>query len=133
LFYLTCERHAPVGTGDLAFIIAALEGREPKDAGMRCRVLGPAVEKTYASVRMSILLSMIFLPAMEAATLGAFLELFGLSVPPMLLATLLVILIPVNALWTMPIFSIALALVYFRSRQAEGEDVALGAVVSTRL
>lgn len=132
-FYFTCERHAPVGTGDLAFIIAALEDLDPKDAGVRCRVLGPAVEKTYASVRISIILTLILIPAMETATLWSAAELVRLSLPPAVYPLLLAVLIPLNALWMMPIFSIALALVYFRSRQAEGEDVSLGAVVSTRL
>lgn len=82
---------------------------------------------------MAILITILLVPAAEAATLSAFLELVGVSLPQTLPGMFFAILIPVNALWMMPIFSIALALVYFRSRQAEGEDVALGAVVSARL
>jgi hypothetical protein len=133
VFYFTCERYAPAGTGDLSFLVAALEGREPKDAGNRCRVLAPAVEKTYAWVRMSIIMSMFFLPALETAFVCSALQVMRISVPRLLPMLLFPAFMPLNALWITPIFSIALALVYYRSRQAEGEDVSLGAIVSTRL
>jgi eukaryotic-like serine/threonine-protein kinase len=132
-FYFRCEAHAPVGTGDLAFLVAALESGDPKDAGSRCRLLAPAVRKTYTWVRMSILLSMFLLPLLEVAFVDSLVRLLGLAAPRVLPLLLFTAVLPLNALWVTPIFSIALALVYFRSRQAIGEDVSLGAVVSTRL
>lgn len=42
-------------------------------------------------------------------------------------------LVPINAMLINPIFSSALALVYFRARQANGEDVPLAAVLPCRV
>jgi len=42
-------------------------------------------------------------------------------------------LLPLNAMFVNPIFSSALALVYFRARQANGEDVPLSAVLPGRV
>lgn len=44
-----------------------------------------------------------------------------------------VLLIPVNAVLINPVFSSALAMLYFRARQANGEDIALSAILPTRL
>jgi serine/threonine protein kinase len=132
-FYFRCEGHAPVGSGDLAFLVAALEGSDPKAGGDRCRLLAPAVRKTYSSVRVSIFLGMFLIPSVEVACVLSLIRAIGLSMPRLLPMLLFALFLPLNAFWVTPIFSIALALVYFRSRQAVGEDVPLGALVSTRL
>ena len=61
--------------------------------------------------------------------------LFGVNVPRALhiAVTGALLLVPVNGLLLNPIFSSSLALLYFRARQANGEDVALASVVSGRL
>jgi serine/threonine protein kinase len=132
-FYTRCESHAPLGTGDVAFLVAALEGGNPKEGGARCRLLAPAVGRTYQWVRLSIFVGVFLPPCLETALVYSLLRAAGLSTLESFPLLLLEALIPLNALWTMPVFSIALALLYFRSRQGAGEDVSLGSVVTSRL
>ncbi|MDX1583933.1 MAG: serine/threonine-protein kinase [Thermoanaerobaculia bacterium] len=132
-FYLQCERHAPPGTGDLSFNIAALENLSPGEAGARAGELGKAVEKRYAWVRMTIFATLFLFPALGTALIHGIFRLTGLEMSFNLALSLFMTLVPLNAIWSLPVMSIAITLLYFRSRQAQGEDVPLGALVSTRL
>jgi hypothetical protein len=59
--------------------------------------------------------------------------LFRVSEPAALVVFGAFLLLPVNAVLLNPIFSSAFALLYFRARQANGEDVGLASVTLTRL
>ena len=131
-YYVRCELHAPVGTGDLAFLIGFLEGRALTDIPARCTRLAEGSRRAYSRVRAAIFAALFALPLVEAALLA--LAFRPLGAKGLILATLIALaLVPLNAMLINPVFSTALALLYFRSRQANGEDVALAAVLPGRL
>ena len=131
-YYVRCELHAPVGTGDLAFLIGFLEGRALTDIPARCTRLAEGSRRAYSRVRAAIFAALFALPVVEAALLA--LAFRPLGAKGLILAMLIALaLVPLNAMLINPVFSTALALLYFRSRQANGEDVALAAVLPGRL
>ena len=134
-FYMRCELRAPAGQGDLAFQIAFHEGRPPWQVRDRCTLLSASVKRAYDRVRFVILASVLVIPAFQGYLLfsiGAVAgqpnaEVFALAVAAVMLG------LPITAMIVNPLLSPALALLYFRARQANGEDVALAAVAGSRL
>lgn len=131
-YYVRCEATAKAGTGDLAFLIGFLEGVPPRGIAPRCDVLASGSRRAYTAVRTAIFAALFLLPVLEAAliftAIAPFVRFSGA------LATLVAFaLIPLNAMVINPVFSSALTLLYFRARQANGEDVPLAAVVPGRI
>jgi serine/threonine protein kinase len=132
-FYFTAELKSPSGAGDLGFLIALLEQRTPADAGVRCKLLKSVVKGSYDWIRGIILAALLVVPAVEGCVLFVVLHLCHLGHSGAVALLTASLLIPVNAIFLNPIFSTALALLYFRSRQANGEDVGLGSVIAARV
>ena len=132
VYYVRCELHAPVGTGDLAFLIGFLEGVALPDIPARCTRLAEGSRRAYSRVRAGIFAALFALPLVEVALLALAFRPFGDK--GLFLAIFIgLALVPLNAILINPVFSTALALLYFRARQANGEDVALSAVLPGRL
>lgn len=125
VFYVRCELKAKAGAGDLAFLIAFLEGIPPDQAAARCTELAKGPKKSYNWVRGGILLALFTVPIVEGCILFSLARLLRLHNPAAIAVILACALIPVNAMLINPVFSSALALLYFRARQANGEDVEL--------
>lgn len=131
-YYLRCEMRAKAGTGDLAFLIGFLEGMPIAEIPQRCALLAADSKQAYKRVQLGIFVALFALPFVEAAVIALMLRPIGVHALPV--AVLVAIsLVPLNAMLVNPIFSSALALLYFRARQARGEDVALAAVLPGRL
>ncbi|HUP47824.1 MAG TPA: serine/threonine-protein kinase [Thermoanaerobaculia bacterium] len=131
-YYLRCELRAKAGTGDLAFLIGFLEGVPIAEIPPRSAALAAGSRRAYRRVAGGIFAALLALPLLEAGVLALVLRPLGEMAIP--LAMLIAItLVPFNAMLVNPIFSSALALLYFRARQAQGEDVALAAVLPGRL
>jgi len=131
-FYLRAELKCRAGEGDLAFLIAFLESR-PSNVQERCEMLARSSKRTYNWVRGAIF-AVVFVPlVIESALIYVIASQLGAKNPGDVAALVGVSLAPVNAFFFNPIFSSALALLYFRARQANGEDVGLAAVVPGRL
>ncbi len=134
-FYMRCEfKTDKAGTGDLAFLVAFLEGTPVGETRERVSRLAAVTQRSYDWVRGAILASLILIPFIEGTSLFSIARIFL----PAKLSTIVAIasaalLIPINAVFINPVFSSALAMLYFRARQANGEDVALSAVLPTRL
>lgn len=134
-FYLRCELRAErAETGDLAFLVAFLEGRPVEESRERVSQLAAVTKTSYNWVRGAIGLSLFVIPFIEATSLLTLARIFlsakaaaGVAIASAML------LIPLNAVLVNPVFSSALAMLYFRARQANGEDIALSAVLPTRL
>ncbi|MEO6486702.1 MAG: serine/threonine-protein kinase, partial [Thermoanaerobaculia bacterium] len=133
VFYVRCELKAKAGAGDLAFLIAFLEEISPEEAAKRCTVLASGPKKSYNWVRGGILLTLFLVPIVEGCVLYVLARALRLDHAPAIAVITACALIPVNAMFLNPIFSSALALLYFRARQANGEDVALASVGANRL
>jgi len=131
-YYVRCEVTSTAGTGDLAFLIGFLESVPVAEIGPRCKVLSVSSRRAYAIVRAAIFLALFLVPIVEACVVFMILEPFMpfSAVPAFATAFALV---PINAMLINPIFSSALTLVYFRARQANGEDVPLAAVLPGRV
>ena len=132
-FYFSAELKSRAGTGDLAFLIAFLESRLPSELGERGTQLVRSSKRTYDWIRFSIFAA-VFLPILiEAGVIYSVASQLGAQQPGDLATIFGLALLPLNAVLCNPIFSSALALLYFRARQANGEDVGLAAVVPGRL
>ena len=84
-------------------------------------------------MRGGILLTLFLVPIVEGCVLYVLARALRLDHAPAIAVITACALIPVNAMFLNPIFSSALALLYFRARQANGEDVALASVGANRL
>jgi len=132
-FYFGAELRSRAGTGDLAFLIAFLETRSTSELGERCALLARGAKRTYDWIRFSIFAA-VFLPILiEAGVIYSVASQLGAEHPGDIATIFGVALLPINAVLVNPIFSSALALLYFRARQANGEDVGLAAVMPGRL
>ena len=131
-YYIRCEMRSKVGVGDLAFIIGFLEGMPIADIAPRSALLAAESKHAYDRVRFGILAALFALPFVETAIFALLLR--SHEWPGFIASMALAFaLMPLNAMLVNPIFSSALALLYFRARQASGEDVPLAAVLPGRL
>jgi hypothetical protein len=131
-FYGRCEMRAPVGTGDLAFLVGFLEGVPVADIPARNAALAVGVKRSYRMIIVTVLAGLFIVPLIEVGVLSLGLAQFG-EQGMQLAVAIAVLLMPVNAMRVNPVSSSALALLYFRARQAHGEDVGLGGVLQGRL
>jgi serine/threonine protein kinase len=132
LFYFRHETRAPVGSGDLAFLIGLLEQRPIPEIGARCAELVQASKRFRRPVVLGLFAGLLLLPLLET---GLLLNL-GLPFGAIGRTCARIIgtgLMPFNAVLVNPVFSSALTLVYYRARQAHGEDVPMAAVLPGRL
>lgn len=134
-FYMRSEFKAEKAqTGDLAFLVAFLEGTPAGETRERVSRLAAVTRTSYNWVRGVILFSVLAIPFIEGMSLFSVGRIF---LPAKLSAIVAfasaMFLIPINAVFINPVFSSALAMLYFRARQADGEDVALSAILPTRL
>jgi serine/threonine-protein kinase len=113
--------------------IALLESCPVPEVGARAAALARSMEKSYLRIRMAMAATVLIFPALEACVLYALAVLFRVSEPAPLVVFGAFLLLPVNAVFLNPIFSSAFALLYFRARQANGEDVGLASATLTRL
>ncbi len=130
-FYIRTELRAPAGAGDLAFLIRFMEEKSRSEAAERCRLLLPGIRGSYDWIRGMLVACLLLIPIGEGCIAFAVATMFHLKNAQGLALVIASLLIPVNAIVLNPIFSSALALLYFRARQANGEDVALSSVLST--
>jgi serine/threonine protein kinase len=131
-FYARCEMRAQVGTGDLAFLVGFLEGVPVAQIPARNAALAVGVKRSYRIIIVTVLAGLFIVPLVETALLGLGLGQFGQRGIELAVAVAM-LLMPVNAMRVNPVHSSALALLYFRARQAHGEDVGLGGVLQGRL
>jgi serine/threonine protein kinase len=132
LYYVRCEATSRAGAGDLAFLIGLLERKSVAEIPPRCAQLFAASRDTYRRVAGSILAAMVLVPLFEASVFAHLFAVFGS--PGQVFAILLAVsLMPINAIVLNPIFSCALALLYYRACQALGEDMPMAAVIPSRL
>ena len=133
--YLGIELNAPPGQGDLAAQIAFHEGSNTGKIYERCLTLSRATTRSYTWLRVFILGGMVLPLIVEGSLMFSLGVLFGLQ--PTQAAALtrgaIALLIPVNAIFINPWTSPALAVLYYRARQALGESVGLSAVMPSRL
>jgi serine/threonine-protein kinase len=132
VFYARCESRAQVGTGDLAFLVGFLEGVPVAQIPARNAALAVGVKRSYRIIIVTVLAGLFILPLVETALFAFGLGDFG-SRGVELSVAMAALLMPVNAMRVNPVHSSALALLYFRARQANGEDVGLGGVLQGRL
>jgi len=134
-FYIAAEMRAPPGLGDLAFQIAFHEGQAPKDVLDRCTLLARVTKKSYDWVRLAILGTILVAPFIEASVLFSFGSFLRLHPADLFMWVVVVTLLstPLIAMVTNPMLSPALAILYYRARQANGEDIGLSAVIPSRL
>ena len=132
VFYARCEMRAQVGTGDLAFLVGFLEGVPVADIPARNAALAVGVKRSYRIIIVTVLAGLFIAPLVETALLALGLSQLGQHGLELAVAVAL-LLMPVNAMRVNPVHSSALALLYFRARQANGEDVGLGGVLQGRL
>jgi len=131
--YFQCERKAPPGKGDLAFLAALIEGLEAGAAATRSKLLAVQLPRTFDLVRGTLLLfflgieGVVFLLA--TGTVLAFKD--HVTIPIWYSGFLAFAALPLSCLWINPVFSTSFALLYFRARQAGGEDVRISAVFPT--
>jgi serine/threonine protein kinase len=132
IFYARCEARAQVGTGDLAFLVGFLEGVPVADIPRRNRELAVGVKRSYRLIIAAVLAGLFLMPMLETALVVLAWMQFG--EPGLQVAAIVgLLLLPVNAMLVNPVSSSAFALLYFRARQAHGEDVGLGGVLHGRL
>jgi hypothetical protein len=135
VFYLRCELVAPAGQGDLAAQIALQEGLSAREAAERCAVLAASTKRAYDRVRFVILAVVLLFPLIPVyllLSIGLLARAHPLDAV-VLAGSAGMLTLPLLAILVNPILSSALALLYFRSRQANGEDVDLAAVTTSRL
>jgi hypothetical protein len=132
VFYARCEMRAQVGTGDLAFLVGFLEGVPVADIPARNAALAVGVKRSYRIIIVTVLAGLFIVPLMETALLALGLSQLGPRGLELSVAVAM-LLMPINAMRVNPVHSSALALLYFRARQANGEDVGLGGVLQGRL
>ena len=132
VFYARCEMRAQVGTGDLAFLVGFLEGVPVAQIPARNAALAVGVKLSYRIIIVTVLAGLFIVPLMETALLALGLSQFGPRGLELAVAVAM-LLMPINAMRVNPVHSSALALLYFRARQANGEDVGLGGVLQGRL
>jgi serine/threonine protein kinase len=131
--YLRSELRAFAGQGDLAFLLVFLEQRQPNEVRKRCSVLAKTASRSYHWIRGIIILTLLVVPAIEACVAYVILKAFHLPRADDIAVTIALALVPINAMLINPIFCSALSLLYYRARQANGEDVALAAAAQTRI
>ena len=120
----------------VTFLIAFLESRPVAEVPARCSLLAQSSKRSYNWIRGAIFAALLLPPVVEACIIFSLVMLFGGSNAPRaakIALTGAVLLVPINGLLLNPIFSSSLALLYFRARQANGEEVTLASVVSGRL
>ncbi len=122
-FYFRCELEAKLGSGDLSFLIAAIEDLPPEQAGPRADLLAAPVQRAYAWIRGSLIVSVLLIPALEAIFGYTLLGAMRLPVSSGVAVVTGVALASLNIVWMMPVFSIAFSLLYVHARKANGEDV----------
>jgi eukaryotic-like serine/threonine-protein kinase len=132
IVYLRCELRSEAGAGDIAFLVRFVEGLPLEEVPARTATLARSSRRAYTYVRVGIFAALFFVPVIEMAIIGFFAAPFTPMSRPLAMA-LAVSLLPVNAVLVNPIFSSALALLYFRARQANGEDVPLAALLAGRV
>lgn len=134
-FYTRCEFKAEKAqTGDLSFLVVFLEGTPIAETPERVSQLAAVTRKSYDWIRAAILVSLFVIPFIEGASLFSVARVFLPANLSLRVAFgLAALLVPINAVLINPVFSSALAMLYFRARQANGEDVALSAILPTRL
>jgi serine/threonine protein kinase len=135
MFYVIAEMKAPPGIGDLAFQVAYHENKPPGEVGDRCKLLAGVIKRSYDWVRVVILATVILLPVVEGCVLLTFGRLLRLHPGDLFLGVFVIVILslPLIAIVTNPALSPSLAILYFRARQANGEDVGLSAVIPSRL
>ncbi len=133
--YLRAELKATAGAGDLAFLITFLESRPVEEVPARCALLARSSKRSYDWIRGTIFAALLLPPLIEACILFSIATLFHATTRHAVDIAMVgaILLVPINAMLLNPIFSSSLAILYFRARQANGEDVALASVVSGRL
>jgi hypothetical protein len=131
--YVRSEMRASLGAGDLSFLVAFLERQSPERATERSSLLAPLIPGAYHWIRVSFVTAMWTVPLFQAAVVYAICRLTGIEPAGIIALFTICVMIPVNAIFLNPIFSTALTLLYFRARQANGEEVAFSATVPTRL
>jgi hypothetical protein len=131
--YVKAEANAPFGQADLAFQIAFHEQLGGKQLRDRCAMLSKATQKSYSLIRAAIIGSLLALPILEGCILYTLVSLARLQTAGSTLLALFPLLLPLNAIFLNPALSPALCILYFRARQANGEDVALSGIMPTRL
>jgi serine/threonine protein kinase len=131
-FYNRTEARSKKAIGDLAFFVRFLEGLTVDQLPARSAVLAGGVRRTYRVVAAAVTAGLVTLPLVEAGLVLLAWSPFG---TPSVLVALGVgaILMPLNAMLVNPVSSSALALLYFRARQASGEDTGMNAVLQGRL
>jgi hypothetical protein len=131
-FYARTETTSKKGIGDVAFLVRFLEGLSVEQLPARSAVLAVGVRRSYRVVAVAVTASLVTLPVIEAALVVLAWTPFG---TPSLMVAMGVgaVLMPLNAMLVNPVSSSALALLYFRARQASGEETGLGAVLQGRL
>ncbi len=122
-FYFRCELKAKLGSGDLSFLIAAIEDLPPEQAGPRADLLAAPVQRAYAWIRGSLIVSLLVIPSLEAIFGYTLLGAMRLPVSSGVAVLTGVALVSLNIVWMMPVFSIAFSLLYVHARKANGEDV----------
>lgn len=132
VYYIRCEMTSKAGAGDLAFLIGFLEGVPLADIPPRCALLAKGSQRAYAVVRGAIFAALFLVPFVEAGVIFMIIGPFTRHGLPLAVLTGFSLL-PLNAMLINPVFSSALTLLYFRSRQANGEDVPLSAVLPGRV
>ena len=132
-FYARAEATGPPWAGDFSFLIAFLEGCPLPDVRERCRLLESSVRQRYTHIRV-LLLTAIFVPLLfESSLVYSLCRLLGVRDAAFVAIAFGACAMPFNAMLVNPVFSTAIALLYFRSRQALGEDVTLTALVPAKM
>ena len=132
IYYTRCELHSKLGAGDLAFLIGFIEKVPLESIPSRCATLNTVSRRSYDRVRAALLATLFAIPLVEAALMAMALRPIGEKSLP-LAVVIAFALLPLNAIFVNPVFSSALVLLYFRARQANGEDVPLAAVLPARM
>jgi serine/threonine protein kinase len=123
---------AEAGVGDLAIPVVLLERLPESAIASRCVELSSASRKPRQLFEFGMTLALVMLLFLEyCLLLLAFGSLGALGAG--LAGVLAVGLAPVNAVLLNPILSLGMAMMYFRARQANGEDVPMAAVMPSRL
>ncbi|MGH8029495.1 MAG: serine/threonine-protein kinase [Arenimonas sp.] len=131
-FYWRCESRSSAGYGDLAFAIGFLEQTPMAQVPARAAALASVAKSAAWMTAIATSLPLFALPLVEAGLIALALAGAGhadIKTP----VAFGFALMPLNAMLVNPVFSSLIPLLYFRARQAMGENVALAAVVPGRL
>jgi hypothetical protein len=120
------------GADNYAFHIGFIEGVPLADIPARTAALMVGVKRDNLIFHVAVIAGLVVLPLLEAAVVMFAWMPFGEPIRRVAFGVGF-LLIPVNTMLINPVASTALALLYFRARQARGEDVGLGGVLRGRL